>query len=67
MSISLVVFDLDGVLIDSKKIHFNSLNHALKVFAPEFEISWSDHNSVFDGLPTRKKLIKLNEVKGLDP
>ena len=67
MSISLVVFDLDGVLIDSKKIHFNSLNHALKVFAPGFEISWSDHNSVFDGLPTRKKLIKLNEVKGLDP
>jgi beta-phosphoglucomutase-like phosphatase (HAD superfamily) len=27
--IKLVIFDLDGVLLDSKEIHFNALNLAL--------------------------------------
>ena len=27
-----LIFDLDGVLVDTKDIHFNSLNLALKKF-----------------------------------
>jgi beta-phosphoglucomutase-like phosphatase (HAD superfamily) len=34
--IKLVLFDLDGVLIDAKEIHYLALNKAL---GPEFEIS----------------------------
>ena len=33
--IKLVLFDLDGVLIDAKEIHYLALNKAL---GPEFEI-----------------------------
>ena len=51
--IKLVLFDLDGVLIDAKEIHYLALNKAL---GPEFEISRQAHINVFDGLPTLAKL-----------
>jgi HAD superfamily hydrolase (TIGR01509 family) len=61
----LVVFDLDGVLIDSKELHFESLNRALREISPEFEITPDEHSAKFDGLSTRKKLEILNQEKGL--
>ena len=62
MSISLVIFDLDGVLIDAKDIHFRSLNIAL----PEvYRISYDEHLDRFDGLKTRDKLQMLTKIKGL--
>ena len=30
--IKAIIFDLDGVLVDTKKIHFEALNEALKKF-----------------------------------
>ena len=39
--IKLVIFDLDGVLVDAKNIHFNAFNEALGSYA----ISWDDHLS----------------------
>ena len=64
--IKLVIFDLDGVLIDSRMIHFQSLNSALKDMAGEqFVISMEEHLSTYDGLSTTKKLELLNEKKGL--
>lgn len=60
--IKLIVFDLDGVLIEAKDIHFDALNLAL---GPEYEISWEDHISKFDGLKTSQKLLMLSELKGL--
>ena len=30
--IKAIIFDLDGVLVDTKKIHFEALNLALKKF-----------------------------------
>ena len=53
--IKLVLFDLDGVLVDTKKIHYESLNEALGDLA----ISESEHLSWYDGLTTRQKLDKL--------
>ena len=50
-----IIFDLDGVLVDTKLIHFEALNLALKKFNIN-EIKYEDHIKVFDGLPTFKKL-----------
>lgn len=54
----LIIFDLDGVLVDAKMVHFKSLNEALQSagFDP---ISLQDHLTIYDGLKTREKLKKL--------
>ena len=62
--IKTIIFDLDGVLVDTKIIHFEALNMALKRFKYK-EISLDDHNKVFDGLPTNEKLIILNKKNEL--
>jgi len=60
--IKLVVFDLDGVLIDSKQTHYEALNRAL---GSKYAITIEEHLSTYDGLPTRSKLNMLSERKGL--
>lgn len=61
--IKAVVFDMDGVLIDAKDWHYESLNKALALFG--HEISRYDHLTTFDGLPTKKKLDMLSKVTSL--
>lgn len=64
----LIIFDLDGVLVDIKSIHFNCLNQAItKVVGPLFEISYKEHLSVYDGLKTKQKLELLTKHKNLSP
>ena len=53
--INVIIFDLDGVLVDTKNIHFDALNSALKKYKSK-TISYNDHIKVFDGLPTSEKL-----------
>lgn len=60
--IKLVLFDLDGVLIDAKKIHFDALNEAL---GEQYAISEKEHTSLYDGRKTFEKLDLLTERKGL--
>lgn len=60
--IKLVLFDLDGVLIDAKKIHYDALNVAL---GDEYSISEEEHMNLYDGLKTFEKLKRLSERKGL--
>ena len=60
--VKLVIFDLDGVLIDSKEFHFEALNLAL---GKKYEISKKEHLLEYDGLPTIAKLNLLSEKKGL--
>ena len=60
--IKLVIFDLDGVLVEAKNIHFDALNDAL---GEEFSISWNEHLSTYDGLKTNQKLDMLSDRKGL--
>ena len=64
MNTQLAIFDLDGVLIDSKELHFEALNEALREFGPQFEISHRDHSTKYDGLSTKRKLEILNLEKG---
>lgn len=64
---NLLIFDLDGVLVDSRKIHFDALNRALMDLNSQYVISWDEHLSKYDGLPTTKKLKMLSDEKGLPP
>ena len=61
----LIIFDLDGVLIESRDIHYYSLNDALKNVDKKYIISREEHLSMYDGLNTTKKLEMLSEKKGL--
>ncbi len=60
-----IIFDLDGVLVNAKDWHYEALNLALGDYG--FNIPRDEHLSVFDGLPTRKKLEILTKTKGLSP
>ena len=57
----LIIFDLDGVLVEAKQIHYDALNKALG----EYAISWDEHLSLYDGLKTNQKLEMLTQNKGL--
>jgi len=59
--IKLIIFDLDGVLVEAKNIHYDALNEALG----EYAISWNEHLSIYDGLKTTQKLQMLTDKKGL--
>lgn len=64
--IKLIIFDLDGVLVEAKEIHFETLNTAIKeVAGPEYIISLNEHHSTYDGLKTNQKLELLTKNKGL--
>jgi beta-phosphoglucomutase-like phosphatase (HAD superfamily)/dTDP-glucose pyrophosphorylase len=61
----LVIFDLDGVLIDSRDMHYEALNRALEKVSLDYVIAIEEHLSLYDGLPTSRKLAMLTEKKGL--
>lgn len=63
--INLIIFDLDGVLVEAKNLHFQALNEALSEINPGYKIDWSEHLNKYDGLKTYQKLSLLSEEKGL--
>ena len=63
--IKLVIFDLDGVIVDLKDCHYESLNLALEDLSPEYSISLDEHYKFYDGLPTKEKLKLLTRYKSL--
>jgi HAD superfamily hydrolase (TIGR01509 family) len=63
--VKLVIFDLDGVLIDTRDLHFEVLNQALREESEQYVISIKDHLAKFDGLSTNKKLQLLTEERHL--
>lgn len=64
-NIKLVIFDMDGVLVDACEWHRLSLNKALKEVC-NYEISKKDHYSIYNGIPTKVKLSLLAD-KSLIP
>lgn len=58
-----VIFDLDGVLVDARELHYEALNRALAKHG--YTIDRDEHLAKYDGLPTRRKLELLTERKGL--
>ena len=63
--IKAIIFDLDGVLVDARELHYEALNRALATY--DCTITRDEHLSTYDGLPTRKKLKLLSENMGLSP
>tara|TARA_R100001163_G_scaffold63260_1_gene54890 strand:- start:379 stop:990 length:612 start_codon:yes stop_codon:yes gene_type:complete len=59
--IKLVIFDLDGVLVDACEWHRIALNEALQEIC-NYQISLEDHYNIFNGSPTKVKLQKLAEA-----
>ena len=60
-----IVFDLDGVLVDATEWHFEAFNRALQDVAG-FELSGLEHETTFNGRPTKVKLEILNQQGRLD-
>ena len=60
-----IVFDMDGVLVDARDLHYEALNLALIEADSKYIITKEEHLSSYDGLPTSKKLWLLTENKGL--
>lgn len=63
--IKLIIFDLDGVLVEAKSIHYETLNKSLSMIDEKFIINWEDHLSKFDGLKTNQKLDMLTKERNL--
>jgi HAD superfamily hydrolase (TIGR01509 family) len=64
--IKFIIFDLDGVLVEAKEIHYETLNSAISEIAgDQFIITQNEHLSIYDGLKTNQKLDMLTESKGL--
>lgn len=59
MKTKVIIFDLDGVLVDMPDGHYEALNNALRLFG--VEIGRDEHMSYFNGLPTKKKLERLEQ------
>ena len=58
----LVILDLDGVLVEARRLHFDALNEALVTLGIE-PVGWDFHLASLDGLPTLAKL----DVLDVDP
>ena len=65
--IKLIIFDLDGVLVEAKQIHYDTLNQALREIDEKYVITEAEHLSIYDGLKTTQKLELLTKNKGLHP
>ena len=63
--IKLIIFDLDGVLVDARELHYKALNKALSSIDEKYVIQRDEHLSTYDGLSTVKKLNMLTKNKGL--
>ena len=63
--IKLLIFDLDGVLVNARELHYNALNRALKSIDKKYVIKREEHLSTYDGLSTKKKLNLLTKNKDL--
>ena len=63
--VRLIIFDLDGVLVDACEWHRVALNSVLKEVC-NYEISLDDHYNTFNGTPTKVKLKKLTEMGIID-
>tara|TARA_Y100000593_G_C4298268_1_gene331869 strand:+ start:627 stop:2006 length:1380 start_codon:yes stop_codon:yes gene_type:complete len=63
--IKLIIFDLDGVLVDARELHYEALNNALGSIDKKYIIERDEHLSTYDGLTTTKKLKMLTKNKEL--
>ena len=61
----LILFDLDGVIVDTKEMHYEALNRAISEINTKYIITEAEHFTRYDGLKTLTKLEMLTKEKGL--
>ncbi len=54
--IKLIIFDLDGVLVDASEMHYQALNAALSEIDRKYVKKKKELLYTYDGLTTTKKL-----------
>ena len=59
--IKAILFDLDGVLVNTTVLHYQTFRDAVQDVVPSFRISWEEHESRFEGMSTNLKLHHLRE------
>ena len=61
-----IAFDLDGVLVESKELHYEAMNDAIREIAgDQYVITRVEHENIYDGLSTNQKLMLLGRYKNL--
>jgi HAD superfamily hydrolase (TIGR01509 family) len=53
-----ILFDLDGVLVNSRVLHYETFRDALQSVNPSRNLPWSEHEKEFDGMSTKRKVQK---------
>lgn len=59
--IKAILFDLDGVLVNTTFLHYETFRDAVQDVVPSVRISWEEHESRFEGMSTNLKLQHLRE------
>ena len=59
MSIKAIIFDLDGVLVNTRTLHYETFRQAYERVCSPSTLSWKEHCKDYDGLSTRQKLQKM--------
>jgi HAD superfamily hydrolase (TIGR01509 family) len=65
MAIKLLIFDLDGVICDTSKVHFNALNKALSDISSTYCVSEQEDLWHLGTKTTVEKLKVISKLKGL--
>jgi len=63
--LKMIIFDMDGVLVDACEWHKDALNEAMEIC--DFSLTEEEHEEHFNGLPTMVKLKKLAEMNDILP
>ena len=61
-NIKAIIFDLDGVLVDARTLHYEAFRQAFELLCPPQTLSWKQHEELYDGLSTRQKLQKMIDM-----
>ncbi len=62
MAIKAVLFDLDGVITDTAKYHFESWQYVAKDFGIKLEPEFEEELKGIDRINSLKKILKLNNI-----
>lgn len=61
-NIKAIIFDLDGVLVDARTLHYEAFRQAFELLCPPQTLSWKQHEELYDGLSTKQKLQKMIDM-----
>lgn len=54
--IKAILFDLDGVLVNTTVLHYETFRDAVQEVIPSYTLNWTDHEVRFEGMSTNLKL-----------